>query len=81
MDIRCGTTVSMSCCFSAWQRRSSILEKTDKKDALAMREAKEEALRLQEAISAALEDRDDHDSDIAPVRLYTLHACCFNGLG
>jgi len=43
-------------CFRAWQRRTST---HDKKDPLAIREAKEEALRLQEAISAALEDHDD----------------------
>lgn len=34
-----------------------------------MREAKEEALRLQEAISAAREDRDDNP-DTPPVRRY-----------
>jgi len=33
-----------------------------------MREAKEEALRLQEAISAMMEDLDDHTSDTVPVR-------------
>ena len=33
-----------------------------------MREAKEEALRLQEAIAAALQDEDDNYSDVAPVR-------------
>ena len=54
----------MPCCFSAWQRRTSI---HDKKDPLAMREAKEEALRLQEAISAQLEDHDDQNSDTAQV--------------
>ena len=53
------------CIVRAWQRRSSI---HDKKDPLAMREAKEEALRLQEAISAALEDNDDLNSDVPPVR-------------
>ena len=34
-----------------------------------MREAKEEALRLQEAISAALEDEDDRNSEMALVRV------------
>jgi len=41
-----------------------------------MREAKEEALRLQEAIAAAIEEHDDLNSDTAPVghqRLYILH--------
>lgn len=55
----------MLCDVRAWQRRTSI---HDKKDPLAMREAKEEALRLQEAIAAALQDEDDNYSDVAPVR-------------
>jgi len=50
---------------SAWQRRTSVHEK---KDPLAMREAKEEALRLQETISAALADEDEHNSDNPPVK-------------
>lgn len=58
------TSMSMFCGVRAWQRRSSV---HDKKDPLAMREAKEEALRLQEAISAALQDNDDLSSDVAPV--------------
>ena len=60
-------------CVRAWQRRTSVHEK---KDPLAMREAKEEALRLQEAIAAAIEEHDDLNSDTAPVghqRLYILH--------
>jgi len=50
----------VACYVSAWQRRSSINEK---KDPLAIRDAKEEALRLQEAISAAHEERDDHHNN------------------
>jgi len=57
--------IPVLCGVRAWQRRTSIHEK---KDPLAMREAKEEALRLQEAISAALQDNDDVNSDVAPVR-------------
>ena len=59
----------------AWQRRTSI---HDKKDPLAMREAKEEALRLQEAIAAALQDKDDINSDVEPVRQrYTVFIALF----
>jgi len=57
----------------AWQRRTSI---HDKKDPLAIRDAKEEALRLQEAISAGFED-DDLNSDTAQVRHTIVAALLF----
>ena len=64
----------MLCDVRAWQRRTSV---HDKKDPLAMREAKEEALRLQEAIAAALQDEDDNNSDVVPVRHTVFYGSIF----
>lgn len=55
---------------SAWQRRSSVHEK---KDAIASREAREEAERLLEAIMTSTKDEDEDGNGIhldnATVRL------------